>query len=118
MTSHGPGRSSSGLASDVGSDVTVKPLPAGCGGLHDLTTLAIAIAEDASVNQRVKTLVHELGHRLMRAEAQGRSPRRARSRPPGGTAMKPTPKQLKYLRALAQRTGQTFTWPKTMEAQR
>ena len=58
------------LASDVGSDVTVKPLPAGCGGLHDLTTLAIDIAEDASVNQRVKTLVHELGHRLVRAEAQ------------------------------------------------
>ena len=58
------------LASDVGSDVTVKPLPAGCGGLHDLTTLAIDINEDASVNQRVKTLVHELGHRLVRAEAQ------------------------------------------------
>ena len=30
--------------------------------------------------------------------------------------MKPTPKQLNYLRALAQRTGQTFTWPKTMES--
>jgi len=30
--------------------------------------------------------------------------------------MKPTPKQLNYLRALAQRTSQTFTWPKTMEA--
>lgn len=28
--------------------------------------------------------------------------------------MKPTRKQLNYLRALAQRTGQTFTWPKTM----
>lgn len=27
--------------------------------------------------------------------------------------MKPTPKQLNYLRTLAQRTGQTFTWPKT-----
>ena len=30
--------------------------------------------------------------------------------------MKPTPKQLKYLRALAQRTGQTFAYPRTMEA--
>ena len=30
--------------------------------------------------------------------------------------MKPTPTQRNYLRALAQRTGQTFTWPKTMEA--
>ena len=27
--------------------------------------------------------------------------------------MKPTPKQLKYLRSLAERTGQTFAWPKT-----
>jgi hypothetical protein len=30
--------------------------------------------------------------------------------------MKPTPKQLNYLRALAQRTGQTFAYPRTMEA--
>jgi hypothetical protein len=30
--------------------------------------------------------------------------------------MKPTRKQLNYLRALAKRTGQTFTWPKTMES--
>jgi hypothetical protein len=28
--------------------------------------------------------------------------------------MKPTPKQLNYLRSLAQRTGQTFSWPKTI----
>ncbi len=28
--------------------------------------------------------------------------------------MKPTPRQLKYLRSLAERTGQTFCWPKTM----
>ena len=25
----------------------------------------------------------------------------------------PSPKQLNYLKALAQRTGQTFTWPNT-----
>jgi len=25
----------------------------------------------------------------------------------------PSPRQLNYLKALAQRTGQTFTWPKT-----
>ena len=29
--------------------------------------------------------------------------------------MKPTSKQLKYLRSLAQRTGQTFAWPQTIE---
>ncbi len=56
------------LASDLGSTVTVGWLPAGCGGSYDPTTLAIAINESASVNQRVKTLVHELGHRLARAE--------------------------------------------------
>jgi len=34
---------------------------------------------------------------------------------PEEAAMKPTPKQLGYLRALAQRTAQTFTYPKTAE---
>jgi hypothetical protein len=29
--------------------------------------------------------------------------------------LKPTSKQLKYLRSLAQRTGQTFAWPQTLE---
>ena len=28
----------------------------------------------------------------------------------------PSPKQLNYLKALAARTGQTFTWPKTEPA--
>lgn len=28
--------------------------------------------------------------------------------------MKPTAKQLNYLRSLAQRSGQTFAWPKTV----
>jgi hypothetical protein len=32
---------------------------------------------------------------------------------PTGTAVKPTAKQLSYLRTLAIRTGQTFTPPKT-----
>ena len=58
------------LADEVGSSVTVKALPSGCGGLHDLTTLAIEINEASGTNQRVKTLVHELAHRLVRAEAQ------------------------------------------------
>lgn len=56
------------LADEIGSSVTVKPLPRGCGGSCDTTTLAIAINEAASVNQRVKTLAHELGHALVRAE--------------------------------------------------
>jgi antirestriction protein ArdC len=56
------------LASDLGSTVTVKWLPPGRGGSYNLTTHAIVINKAASVNQRVKTLVHELGHRLVRAE--------------------------------------------------
>ena len=31
----------------------------------------------------------------------------------GAGGPRPTPRQLSYLRALAQRTGQTFTWPVT-----
>lgn len=57
------------LASDLGSSVRVKALPPGCGGSYDLRTFAIEINGAASVNQRVKTLVHELGHRPVRAEA-------------------------------------------------
>jgi antirestriction protein ArdC len=56
------------LGAEIGSVVGVKPLPRGCGGSYDTTTLAIAINAAASVNQRVKTLVHELGHALVRAE--------------------------------------------------
>jgi hypothetical protein len=56
------------LAGELGSSVTVKALPDGCGGVYELATRAIAINEEASINQRVKTLVHELGHALVRAE--------------------------------------------------
>ena len=64
-----------GLAGDIGSSVAVKPLPDGCGGSYDTQTLAIAINTSGSVNQRVKTLVHELGHALLRVEpAEHESP--------------------------------------------
>lgn len=56
------------LGAEIGSVVVVKPLPHGCGASYDTTTLAIAINDAASINQRVKTLVHELGHALVRAE--------------------------------------------------
>jgi antirestriction protein ArdC len=56
------------LAASIGSSVVVKALPDGCGGSYDTQTLGIAINESASANQRVKTLVHELGHALVRAE--------------------------------------------------
>ena len=56
------------LGAEIGSVVVVKPLPRGCGGSYDTSTRAIAINDAASFNQRVKTLVHELGHALVRAE--------------------------------------------------
>jgi antirestriction protein ArdC len=56
------------LARELGSEVVLRTLPPGCGGSYDTTTLAIAINDAASVNQRVKTLVHEIGHALVRAE--------------------------------------------------
>lgn len=40
------------LAADVGSSMPVKALPPGCGGLHDLTTLAIDINESSGTNPR------------------------------------------------------------------
>ena len=58
------------LGAEIGSIVAVEPLPRGCGGSYDTTTRGIAINEVASVNQRVKTLVHELGHALVRAEPE------------------------------------------------
>jgi hypothetical protein len=56
------------LAREVGSSVEIRPLPEGCGGSYDVTTRAIAINLAASVNQRIKTLIHEIGHALVRAE--------------------------------------------------
>lgn len=56
------------LGAEIGSVVVVKSLPDGCGGCYDTTTLGITINGGVSVNQRVKTLVHELGHALVRAE--------------------------------------------------
>ena len=56
------------LAGEIGSTVAVKPLTAGCGGSYDTTTRGIAINDAGSVNQQVKTLVHELGHALVRVQ--------------------------------------------------
>jgi len=36
--------------------------------------------------------------------------------PPSPAEPRPTSRQLAYLRTLAQRTGQTFTWPSTRSA--
>lgn len=62
------------LAAELGSAVVLRTLPPGCGGSYDATTLAIAINDTASVNQRVKTLVHEIGHALVRAEPHDEAP--------------------------------------------
>ncbi len=56
------------LARELGSDVVLRSLPPGCGGSYDPATLASTINDTASVNARVKTLVHEIGHALVRAK--------------------------------------------------
>jgi antirestriction protein ArdC len=57
-----------GLAGEIGSVVLEATLSPGCGGLYDVETKAITISDAGSVNQRIKTLIHELGHALVRAE--------------------------------------------------
>ncbi len=69
MAAHGGSTSAAATGA-----TTSRSSAAGCGS-YDTTTLGIAINEAASVNQRVKTLVHELGHALVRAErAEGDPP--------------------------------------------
>jgi antirestriction protein ArdC len=41
------------------------------GGCCVPATQTLAISERSAINQRVKTLVHELGHMLLRVERQG-----------------------------------------------
>jgi antirestriction protein ArdC len=58
------------LAESVGYSVVVEPQPERYGGCCVPETRTLAINERKSVNHRVKTLVHELGHMLFRAERE------------------------------------------------
>lgn len=57
-----------GLAREIGSEVIVEAIPRGAGGFYVPETRSISVNEANTVNHQVKTLVHELGHALLRAE--------------------------------------------------
>lgn len=57
-----------GLAREIGSEVIVEAIPRGAGGFYVPETRSISINAANTVNHQVKTLVHELGHALLRAE--------------------------------------------------
>jgi antirestriction protein ArdC len=56
------------LAGELGSTVTVEAMNDSVGGYYDVATRRIAINQANSINQQAKTLVHELGHALLRAQ--------------------------------------------------
>jgi len=56
------------LAGELGSSVDVVPMPAGRGGYYEPRSRRIVLNESGSINQQVKTLVHELAHALVRVE--------------------------------------------------
>jgi antirestriction protein ArdC len=54
------------LAGELGSGVLIEWMPGGQGGYFEPVTKRIALNEANPVNHQVKTLVHELGHALVR----------------------------------------------------
>src|SRR4051794_29861429 len=59
-----------GLAGRIGAAVALGRLPKDGGGYFDPHTRRIGINAAAWTNQQVKTLVHELGHALLRADGE------------------------------------------------
>jgi antirestriction protein ArdC len=58
------------LAGELGSRVDIEPMLPERGGYFDPHARRIALNEVGSINQQVKTLVHELAHALVRADAR------------------------------------------------
>lgn len=56
------------LAAEIGSSVTFKPLDGTRDGYYRPSTKAIVIEATHAANRRVKTLIHELAHALVRAD--------------------------------------------------
>ena len=56
------------LATAIGSAVNIVELPPSIGGSYEPATRRIWLNAATTVNQRVKTLVHELGHALLRVD--------------------------------------------------
>ena len=62
------------FAGEIGSQVVYAPIASGADGFYLPTTKAIVIDERHSPNRRVKTLVHELAHALVRADRHPEDP--------------------------------------------
>jgi Zn-dependent peptidase ImmA (M78 family) len=56
------------LAGAIGSHVAFEPVAGDAHGYYELATRRIVIDTSLPANARVKTLVHELSHALLRAE--------------------------------------------------
>jgi antirestriction protein ArdC len=62
------------LAAEIGSTVSFEPILSGADGFYRLSTKAIVVEAAHSANRRVKTLIHELSHALVRADRQDDDP--------------------------------------------
>jgi hypothetical protein len=62
------------LAAEVGSTVTFEPIASGADGFYRPKTKAIVVEATHPANRRVKTLVHELAHALVRADRNDDDP--------------------------------------------
>lgn len=65
------------LAAELDSAVTFEPIPGAPAGYHDPTNGRIVVDDgpDRSPNAEIQTLVHELAHRLVRADHRDDDPR-------------------------------------------
>ena len=62
------------LAGEIGSTVAFDSIASGADGYYRPKTKAIVVEASHSPNRRVKTLVHELAHALVRADRQDEDP--------------------------------------------
>ena len=62
------------LAGEIGSTVAFDSIASGADGFYRPKTKAIVVEASHSPNRRVKTLVHELAHALVRADRQEEDP--------------------------------------------
>lgn len=62
------------LAAEIGSSVSFEVIASGADGFYRLSTRAIVVEAAHPANRRVKTLVHELAHALVRADRQEDDP--------------------------------------------
>ena len=63
------------LAREIGSVVALALIDGGARGYYEPASKKIVIDESQAVNSQVATLVHELGHALVRAERQDNDPK-------------------------------------------